>query len=290
MTGFVQHGSRTEVRSDIPVPDLVFETDLLRLQLIREKHFEVHFQSNRDVLAVPLGRISTEAAFDSDKISPHVADAGKLNFHPAGSRTYSVSVGETADIIAVDAKPSLRRDLEDEHSEGALNEVAINLEAKSSRLVIREISRFLLSEAQKTKSHADSLGILLMSIAIRQAGNLRQPKYRNAPILDPMELKSVIDTIDMTLMDNLTASDVARYSGYNEQTLKFSIRHLTGGTFSNLVEKRRVAIAMNLLQSEDSSEEVVARDTGFLSLEKFRSAFFSHVGVTPGEYRARHIC
>jgi transcriptional regulator GlxA family with amidase domain len=74
----------------------------------------------------------------------------------------------------------------------------------------------------------------------------------------------------------------------------FSVRHLSrlfeehvGMTAGSYVDRVRVEAASAMLEGGDEGLEVVAKRTGFGSVETMRRSFLREFGVTPGAYRAQ---
>lgn len=78
----------------------------------------------------------------------------------------------------------------------------------------------------------------------------------------------------------------ARAGGDPEQ-LTWLFPTETGSTTADFTGRLRVETAQALLEGGDDALEVVARRSGFGSQEAMRRAFGSHLGVSPGLYRAR---
>ena len=56
-------------------------------------------------------------------------------------------------------------------------------------------------------------------------------------------------------------------------------------TFSEIIEKWRIATAMNLLQGSDTRICVIAKRLGYTHPSNFERAFKRWTGVTPSDYR-----
>lgn len=62
-----------------------------------------------------------------------------------------------------------------------------------------------------------------------------------------------------------------------------------GTTPADWVESARVATARTLFETSRAAPKQVAARCGFLSVDTFRRVFAKHVGITPAEYRKRHM-
>ena len=100
-------------------------------------------------------------------------------------------------------------------------------------------------------------------------------------------LRAVLDAITLDPAGDHTLLAMA-------ERAHFSVRHLSrlfdehvGMSAASYVERARVEAARAMLEGGDDGLELVAKRTGFGSVETMRRAFLRGLGVTPGVYRSQ---
>lgn len=100
-------------------------------------------------------------------------------------------------------------------------------------------------------------------------------------------LRSVLDAVTADPRADHSLAAMARRAGVSERHLTRLFRTETGMTAAQFVERIRLEAAQALLESGSDPLDVVARASGFGSVETMRRAFQRILGVTPGAYRDR---
>lgn len=72
----------------------------------------------------------------------------------------------------------------------------------------------------------------------------------------------------------------------NEKALRRAL-NAEGTTPNKLIQKKRDALAMKLMEN-DVSDEKIANDTGYASRQAFINAFTNRIGITPAQYRKKN--
>ena len=89
------------------------------------------------------------------------------------------------------------------------------------------------------------------------------------------------------LNPNLTLNDVATAASSNRSYISKAINSVTGDTFFQFVNKRRIQYAVELMNDSENKKitlEYIARISGFNSMTTFYNFFRKDRGCTPGEY------
>lgn len=130
-------------------------------------------------------------------------------------------------------------------------------------------------------------------------GRWLEPAKKSAPPLNRIEhcileqLKAAMDTSDIFLADGLTISKLAAHLNTQEHILRRAInRGLGYKNFNDFLNDRRIrAACKELAQSEKTRTPVVtiAMNVGYRSVGTFNRAFKARTGMTPTDYRQRHL-
>lgn len=86
---------------------------------------------------------------------------------------------------------------------------------------------------------------------------------------------------------NLTLKSLATEFGYNPNYLGNLITTVSGHTFKELIQMRRLNIACNLLQNSYYSIEEISTIVGYDNHSSLFRLFKKYLGITPQEYRTR---
>jgi transcriptional regulator GlxA family with amidase domain len=128
---------------------------------------------------------------------------------------------------------------------------------------------------------------ILVVFLQRPGGQSQFSTWTSARAVKNEPLRAVLDAIalDPAADHSLTAM---------AERAHFSVRHLSrlfdehvGMSAASYVERTRVEAARSLLEGGDEGLELVAKRTGFGSVETMRRAFLRELRVTPGVYRSQ---
>ncbi len=93
------------------------------------------------------------------------------------------------------------------------------------------------------------------------------------------------------IVDHLTEKNVLEQargrSGLLARTFERRFKAATGIAGVKFVQRLRVELAKEILETQSVSIEQIAGDVGYVDPSSFRRLFSRLVGVTPGEYRKR---
>lgn len=87
---------------------------------------------------------------------------------------------------------------------------------------------------------------------------------------------------------NISVKAVADYLGISEGHLSHLFRKETDSTLMAFVTKRRMRVAMSLLQDYRHKIYEVAEQVGYRNITYFSATFKKYVGVSPSEYQNRY--
>ena len=116
-----------------------------------------------------------------------------------------------------------------------------------------------------------------------------QSQYVEAPVQERpgKSIASVLDTAREQLDRPLTITCLADLAGMSERTFLRRFREGTGTTPLKWLRRERVFRAMNLLETTRLDIADIALQSGFASIETFRTAFRQIAGTSPHAYRKR---
>lgn len=100
-------------------------------------------------------------------------------------------------------------------------------------------------------------------------------------------LREILDAVVLDPVGDHSITTLAARAAISERHLTRLFRQEVGLTPGQYVEQVRVEAAKLLLVTGNSSQDSIARRTGFGSTETMRRSFRRNVGVSPGTYRAR---
>jgi transcriptional regulator GlxA family with amidase domain len=106
----------------------------------------------------------------------------------------------------------------------------------------------------------------------------------------PLARSSLRDLLD-GIVENPAAdhslASLSRRAGFSERHLARLFARDVGMSPSRYVEQVRIETARTLLETADSSIDVIARESGMGSAETLRRRFMREIGVPPDAYRRR---
>ena len=94
-----------------------------------------------------------------------------------------------------------------------------------------------------------------------------------------------LDYVSENYMEDVTLDSLSAYAGFSRYTLSRMFRQHTGMTFTQYLNKRRVAMAQELLSGTRMPVTQVALQCGFGSIATFNRVFREVQGCTPTQYR-----
>ncbi len=101
--------------------------------------------------------------------------------------------------------------------------------------------------------------------------------------------RHVIESYLSAHLQDATLSGLARELGYSIVYTGTVVHEVTGDTFTTLLQKRRCAVAAEMLRSTDRTVAEIIRAVGYENETFFRRTFRTAYGVNPLVYRKRHL-
>ena len=101
-----------------------------------------------------------------------------------------------------------------------------------------------------------------------------------------------MDKEEIYTQKNLKITDLADRLEISQKDLSQYIFETYGNTFSNYINDKRIQKVIALLQEEDARKYTllaVAENAGFSSKSTFNSVFKKMTGLTPSQYRTKHL-
>ncbi|MCH4284784.1 MULTISPECIES: AraC family transcriptional regulator [Bacillota] len=143
------------------------------------------------------------------------------------------------------------------------------------------IMKYFETSHQKDKSLNVMMALLLSELSNsidQQTSHFTEEENSILPILKYID----------THYDQVTLSSLSKQFGYNANYLGNKIKDETGSTFKELIEKKRLDIAQELLVATNYSTTEIAEIIGFHSAPSLFRLFQKHFHQTPNEYKAQN--
>ncbi|MCD8153643.1 MAG: AraC family transcriptional regulator [Clostridiales bacterium] len=86
--------------------------------------------------------------------------------------------------------------------------------------------------------------------------------------------------------NTLTLSELSSFFNYSERQIQRIIKHSTGMSFSQNIQKLKLRQAIRLMQNSNLSIAAISEQLGYSAPENFRHIFKKYYGMTPMEYRS----
>ncbi|MCD8148166.1 MAG: AraC family transcriptional regulator [Clostridiales bacterium] len=84
----------------------------------------------------------------------------------------------------------------------------------------------------------------------------------------------------------LTLSELSSFFNYSERQMQRIIKHSTGMSFSQNIQRLKLRQAIHLMQNSNLSIAAISEKLGYSAPENFRHIFKKYYGMTPMEYRS----
>ena len=117
---------------------------------------------------------------------------------------------------------------------------------------------------------------------------IRSKQDTDIQIKDLSDVKKIdhaLEIIHNQYPDPLTVDTTSRLCGYSKSNFCRIFKKITGNTFHNALNRRRVDVACALLRQTDAPIEQIAQETGFVDAKSFCRVFKSLTGITARDYR-----
>jgi AraC family transcriptional regulator len=139
----------------------------------------------------------------------------------------------------------------------------------------------LESKVPSDRLYAESLAVALTVRLIEGPGQVRQPGFREGPILSAQQQARLIDFIESHIQDSLSLADLAGVAGLSVSHFKMLFSRTFGMPAHQYVVYRRVERAKLLLLSGSMPLSDVAHATGFAHQSHMGRCMRKILGLTP---------
>ena len=278
----LRHGDSSRCEDSEPVFDQAVDREGVRLQVLREAPYEVHFRSPKDQIAIPLGYQTHEIGCNSDARGFGTTQLGTVTLHPTGSEVYVRTLRRTGDLVVVDVSQSVRERLTQELDQTCFAESRVSFPAPVFTEAGRTVRAAVLGFGKPTRLEVEDLVLRLCVLAQEVWDRGPAPEAR---ALSAENIRTVIDFMDVHLDEDLSLEALGGACGLSPYHFCRSFKRTTGYTPHRYVVDRRLARARQRLESTRQSIDDVALSVGFSSQSHMTDAFRRFLGVTPGRYR-----
>ncbi len=118
-------------------------------------------------------------------------------------------------------------------------------------------------------------------------GRVYSENEQPEPTVLSMNVSRVLRYIDKNFGEQITIADLSKLCEVSESWLSRSFRHEVGVTIHSYLTSRRMRAAVTMLTERSISE--ISYVCGFSDSSHFISQFKKYFGMTPMEYKKRHI-
>ncbi|HCI6133053.1 TPA: helix-turn-helix transcriptional regulator [Klebsiella variicola subsp. variicola] len=98
-------------------------------------------------------------------------------------------------------------------------------------------------------------------------------------------VNDILFWIEENLHRPLTASEIAKKSGFSEFYFQHCFKELCGISLATYLRMRKMTVAGNLLKQSTLAISEIGLLVGFDEISSFNRAFRRHYGTSPGKYR-----
>lgn len=103
------------------------------------------------------------------------------------------------------------------------------------------------------------------------------------------QLRLAKDAMDREWAEPMDLNAVAAHAGYSRYHFVRAFKAVYGETPGRYLSRRRIERAEEMLRTANLTVTEICGLVGFTSLGSFSSRFKQMTGLTPSEYRARHV-
>lgn len=152
--------------------------------------------------------------------------------------------------------------------------------------IAQNLLETMIMKAQETLPIKNQSLQLMMALLLSELSNNIE-KEASSFSDDETNILPVLKYIDDHYA-SITLSDLSEQFGYNTNYLGNKLKEETGSTFKELIDKKRLDIASELLLNTNYTTEEITSIIGFQSTPSLFRLFKKHTGSTPLEYKALH--
>ncbi|NLA50744.1 MAG: helix-turn-helix domain-containing protein [Alcaligenaceae bacterium] len=132
---------------------------------------------------------------------------------------------------------------------------------------------------------ANHIARLLITPPHRQGGQAQYIERPVAQLPSEQRLNDALEWARNNLSSPLSIKLLADRCHMSQRNFTRRFRQATGATFNQWLTTERIAQAQRLLESTESSIELIAHEVGFNSAVSLRQQFSKKLGISPSDYR-----
>ena len=110
-------------------------------------------------------------------------------------------------------------------------------------------------------------------------------KGNSSELLGISKIERALEYINCHYSRAVTVSEIADVCGYSESNFCKHFKKITGISFHNALNKKRVEVACTILKSTSLPLEEIASETGFADAKSLCRVFKREKGISPSRYR-----
>lgn len=152
--------------------------------------------------------------------------------------------------------------------------------------IAQNLLESMIMKAQETLPIKNQSLHLMMALLLAELSNNIE-KEASSFSDDETNILPVLKYIDEHYA-SITLRDLSEQFGYNTNYLGNKLKEETGSTFKELIDKKRLDIASELLLNTNYTTEEITSIIGFQSTPSLFRLFKKHTGSTPLTYKALH--
>ena len=103
-------------------------------------------------------------------------------------------------------------------------------------------------------------------------------------------IEKSIDYIESNLRNRIVLDDIAETACLSKYHFHRLFSAIVGETSGDYIRKRRLTEASKLLTTQPVKISDIAYEFQFETQQSFSRSFKSHFGISPGQYRKKHLC
>ncbi|MGG1617745.1 AraC family transcriptional regulator [Paenibacillus sp. NRS-1782] len=129
-----------------------------------------------------------------------------------------------------------------------------------------------------------ALNLYLSLILVELTNVLEKNNLRSIDKDVNQEVISILAYIDHHY-NSVSLDDLSKTFGYNKNYLSLKLKKETGSSFKDLLNRKKINVAKELLKETNMSVEKIALNVGYNEPSSFFKMFKKYTNMTPSEYR-----
>lgn len=156
---------------------------------------------------------------------------------------------------------------------------------KEQTEILQPIINLLFSEAKNKKQSTDSIQPLLLVLLRRIQNLFNSHSFKQRNRHEILIFKQFKDLVEANFTNNLSISEYAKSLNISSHQLNAFIKASSGETASEIIKKKHVLEAKQLLEFSELNINQIADFLGFSDSSYFARFFKKNVGLSPQEFR-----